>query len=57
MRVRVNPRTQVNHEGKVYEEGQELDVPGPQAASWLKAGWVSEAKTKKCTARNKKKAT
>jgi len=56
MRVCVHPHTQVNFEGQVYEEGRELEVPGPLASKWIEAGWVCEAKTKRRaphTARNK----
>jgi hypothetical protein len=53
MRVRVNARTQINHNGKLYTGGQEFDAPSEEAEKWIAARWATEVKTKKRTARNK----
>jgi hypothetical protein len=56
VRLRVRDGTQVNHEGRLYEGGEEFDAPKDAAQPWLNAGWVSEVKTKRrSTARNKKR--
>ncbi len=58
MRVVVNERTQVSHEGRVYGASEELNVADSLAQSWLDAGWVKEVTdlkrdSKKRSARNK----
>ncbi|MCA1701973.1 MAG: hypothetical protein LC808_01350 [Actinobacteria bacterium] len=59
MRVVVNDRTQISHEGRVYGAGEELDVSGPLASKWKLYGWAREvsdqdASHKRRSARDKK---
>jgi hypothetical protein len=43
MRVRVNPNTQVNHQGEVVGGGETIDVPEPLALEWIRDGYVKKA--------------
>jgi hypothetical protein len=45
--VRVNPRWRVLHQGRVYESGEEVDLPILQAAEWACWGSVSRISGKR----------
>lgn len=34
------PQIQVSHEGVIYKQGDEVDVPENIGTSWARAGWV-----------------
>lgn len=53
MKVKVTGPYQVAHEGKVYTEGDTLEVPEPQARQWISAEYVEEVSSKK-TSKHKK---
>jgi hypothetical protein len=42
-RYRVADATQVHHDGVTYTGGQTLEATPGAAATWLSAGWVTEA--------------
>lgn len=46
VKVTVAQGIQVVHEGERYPGGTELEVPGPLAHKWIRAGWVTESEPK-----------
>jgi len=43
MRVKVEPGTQINHNGKVFEQGQTVTVENEvEARRYIAAGWAVE---------------
>jgi hypothetical protein len=54
MRVKVNPKTQVYFDGRLYTGGKEFDAPSEQAEKWVAAGWATEVKTKRRAAARSK---
>lgn len=41
VKVTVTHGIQVVHEGERYTDGATVEVPGPVAHKWIRAGWVS----------------
>jgi hypothetical protein len=51
MRIRVNDTTQINHDGRVYAGGEEIDLPSELASTYIEGGLATEVRTKRRTAR------